>query len=75
MSLSHRGGSIAAALTRAAEDLAVARARTLLVLDTATEGRATQLYEGPALILSEIPDYALTTRGGLTGTLIYWKRI
>jgi hypothetical protein len=22
-----------------------------------------------------IPDYALTSHGGLTGTMIYWKRI
>ncbi len=74
--LSHRGRGIAAALMRAAEGLAVARARTLLVLDTATEGGAAGLYEGLGFTLAgEIPDYALKPHGGLTGTLIYWKRI
>jgi ribosomal protein S18 acetylase RimI-like enzyme len=73
---SHRGRGVAKALMRAAEDLAVKRERTLLVLDTATEGGASALYEGLGFILvGEIPDYALKPHGGLTGTLIYWKRI
>ena len=60
---------------RAAEALAVERARTLLVLDTATEGGASALYEGLGFTLAgEIPDYALKPHGGLTGTMIYWKR-
>src|SRR5579862_680241 len=45
MRLSHRGRGIAAALMRAAEALAVARARTLLVLDTAVDDGASGLYE------------------------------
>jgi len=74
--LSHRGRGVAAALMRAAEDLAVKRERTLLVLDTATEGGASGLYEGLGYTLAgTIPDYALKPHGGLTGTLIYWKRI
>lgn len=74
--LSHRGRGIAAALMRAAETLAVARGRTLLVLDTATDEGAAGLYEGLGYTLTgEIPDYALKPHGGLTGTLIYWKRI
>jgi ribosomal protein S18 acetylase RimI-like enzyme len=74
--LSHRGRGVAAALMRAAEGLAVERARTLLVLDTATEGGASGLYEGLGFTLAgEIPDYALKPHGGLSGTLIYWKRI
>jgi ribosomal protein S18 acetylase RimI-like enzyme len=61
---------------RTAESLAVDRGRSLLVLDTATEGGASGLYEGLGFILTgEIPDYALKPHGGLTGTLIYWKRI
>ena len=74
--LSHRGRGVAAALMRAAEALAVQRGRTLLVLDTATEGGAAGLYErlGWSLV-GEIPDFALKPQGGLTGTLIYWKRI
>jgi ribosomal protein S18 acetylase RimI-like enzyme len=74
--LSHRGRGVAAALMRAAEGLAIERARTLLVLDTATEGGASGLYEGLGFTLAgEIPDYALKPHGGLSGTLIYWKRI
>ena len=74
--VSHRGRGIAAALMRAAEAMALARARTLLVLDTATEGGAAGLYERLGFRLTgEIPDYALKPHGGLTGTLIYWKRI
>ena len=74
--LSYRGRGVATELMRAAESLAAQRARTLLVLDTATEGGASKLYEalGFALV-GEIPDYALKPHGGLTGTLIYWKRI
>jgi len=74
--LSHRGRGVAVALMRAAERLAVERARTLLVLDTATDGGAAGLYEGLGFTLAgEIPDYALKPSGGLSGTLIYWKRI
>lgn len=74
--LSHRGRGVAAALMRTAEGLAVQRARTLLVLDTATEGGAAGLYEGLGFVLAgEIPGYALKPQGGLTGTRIYWKRI
>ena len=74
--MSHRGRGIATALMRAAEDLAVQRRRTLLVLDTATEDGASGLYERLGFTLTgEIPDYALKPHGGLTGTLIYWKRI
>ncbi len=72
----HRGRGAAAALMRAAEAIAVEHGRTLLVLDTATEGGARALYEGLGFTLTgEIPDYALKPHGGLTGTLIYWKRI
>jgi ribosomal protein S18 acetylase RimI-like enzyme len=74
--ISHRGRGVGAALMRAAEDMAIERGRTLLVLDTATEGGAAGLYEGLGFTLAgEIPDYALKPHGGLTGTLIYWKRI
>ncbi|HLX10865.1 MAG TPA: GNAT family N-acetyltransferase [Thermoanaerobaculia bacterium] len=73
---SHRGRGLAAALMRAAEAIAVERGKTLLVLDTATDGGAAGLYEGLGYTrVGEIPDYALKPHGGLTGTLIYWKRI
>lgn len=73
---SHRGRGIAAALMQAAEGKAVERGRTLLVLDTAVDGGAAGLYEGLGYnLVGEIPDYALKPHGGLTGTLVYWKRI
>ncbi len=73
---SHRGQGIATALMRAAEAHAIQRGRTLLVLDTAVDGGAAPLYERLGYTLTgEIPDYALKPHGGLTGTLLYWKRI
>jgi hypothetical protein len=73
--ISHRGRGVAKALMREAERLAVERGRTLLVLDTAVEDGASRLYEGLGFKLTGvIPDYALKPHGGLTGTMIYWKR-
>lgn len=73
--LSHRGRGVAKALMRAAEHVAVERARTLIVLDTAADGGASALYEGLGFTLAGvIPDYALKPHGGLTATMIYWKR-
>ena len=73
---SHRGRGVATALMRAAESRAVERARTLLVLDTAADGGASRVYEKLGFILAGIiPDYALKPHGGLTGTMVYWKRI
>jgi ribosomal protein S18 acetylase RimI-like enzyme len=61
---------------RAAEKLAIERGRTLLVLDTAVDDGASGLYENLGFNLTGIiPDYALKPHGGLTGTMIYWKRI
>lgn len=71
-----RGRGHAASLMRHAEALAAARGKTLLVLDTASDGGAGALYEGLGYTLAgAIPDYALLPHGGLTATLIYWKRI
>ncbi|UOD29117.1 GNAT family N-acetyltransferase [Massilia violaceinigra] len=71
-----RGRGIAAALLRTAEAAAMERGKTLLVLDTASEGGAAGLYEKHGFTLTgEIPDFALKPYGGLTGTLLYWKRI
>ncbi len=72
----YRGKGIASALLRKAEEMAVREGRTLLVLDTASEGGAAALYEALGYTLAgEIPDFALKPHGGLTGTKIYWKRI
>ena len=73
---SYRNRGIASALLREAERLAVQRRRTLLVLDTATIDGASRLYERHGFTFAgEIPDYALTPFGELTGTRLYWKRI
>ncbi|RWE35740.1 MAG: GNAT family N-acetyltransferase [Mesorhizobium sp.] len=75
-SVEYRGRGVGTRLMRAAERLAAEKGRTLLVLDTATEEGASGLYEKLGFTLTgEIPDYALKPHGGLTGTLIYWKRI
>ena len=43
---------------------------------SAVDGGAAGLYERLGFTLTgEIPDFALKPHGGLTGTLIYWKRI
>jgi len=74
--VSYRGRGVARALMHAAERMAAERGRTLLVLDTAVEDGASRLYEALGFSLTGvIPDYALKPFGGLTGTMIYWKRI
>jgi len=74
--ISHRGRGIAKKLMQVAERLAVERERTLLVLDTAEEEGASGLYEKLGFTLAGvIPDYAFKPHGGLTGTMVYWKRI
>ena len=74
--VSHRKRGIASALLRAAESLARQHGRTMLVLDTAEDGGASELYESLGFQLSGVvPDYAFKPHGGLTGTKIYWKRI
>jgi ribosomal protein S18 acetylase RimI-like enzyme len=74
--VSHRHRGIATALLREAERLAIAHQRWLLVLDTAEDEGAAGLYERVGFKLTGvIPDYAFKPHGGLTGTLIYWKRL
>ena len=74
--VSHRHRGIATALLREAERIAIAHGRWLLVLDTAEDEGAAGLYERMGFQLTGlIPDYALKPHGGLTGTLIYWKRL
>ncbi len=74
--LSHRGCGVATALMRAAESKPIEQTRTLFTLDTAVEDGASELYERLRFMLARvIPDYALKPHDGLTGTMIYWKRI
>jgi ribosomal protein S18 acetylase RimI-like enzyme len=73
---SHRGRGLASALIRAAEAEATERGRWMITLDTASDEGAAGLYEKHGFTLAgEIPDYALKPHGGLTGTLLYWKRL
>jgi ribosomal protein S18 acetylase RimI-like enzyme len=72
----HRGRGLARALMLEAERVAVAEGRTLLTLDTAEEDGAARLYEALGYeFAGAIPDYALKPLGGLTATLIYFKRV
>jgi ribosomal protein S18 acetylase RimI-like enzyme len=74
--LDARGRGHARALMLEAERLAASHGRTLLNLDTAEEDGAAGLYEGLGYQrVGLIPDYALKPHGGLTGTIIYFKRI
>jgi ribosomal protein S18 acetylase RimI-like enzyme len=73
--MTHRRQGVAKTLMEAAERLAAEKARTLLVLDTAADGGASALYEDLGYTLAGvIPDYAFRPHGGLTATMIYWKR-
>ena len=74
--ISHRHRGIATALLREAERAAIKRGRWLLVLDTAVDDGASALYERVGFTLSGvIPEYAFRPCGGLTGAMIYWKRL
>jgi ribosomal protein S18 acetylase RimI-like enzyme len=74
--VSHRRQGVARSLMLAAERMAIDCGRTLLNLDTAAEDGAAGFYEGLGFQKAGmIPDYALKPYGGLTGTIIYWKRI
>jgi ribosomal protein S18 acetylase RimI-like enzyme len=56
--------------------MAVECGKTLLNLDTAADEGAAGFYEGLGFQKTGIiPDYALKPHGGLTATIIYWKRI
>ena len=73
---SHRGRGVATALIGAAEQIARAKGRTLIVLDTASDGGAGPLYQRCGFLLAgEIPNYALKPHGGYTGTLYYYKEL
>lgn len=71
-----RRRGVARALMVRAEALARDLGRTLLNLDTATDGGASELYESLGWTRAGvIPDYAFMPKGGLTGTAIYYKRL
>lgn len=74
--VSRRGQGIARSLLEAAEKIAAARGKTLLTLDTAEDEGAAGLYEKMHYVKAGlIPDFALKPHGGLTGTVLYYKRL
>lgn len=71
-----RGRGLAAALLAAAEQIARAHGKSVLTLDTASVDGASTLYERMGYCFAgELPDYALTPHGQLSGTRLYWKRL
>jgi GNAT superfamily N-acetyltransferase len=66
---------VGAALLQAAESAARESGRTLLVLDTASDG-AERLYARCGWQrVGTIPDYALMPDGALCATAVYYKRL
>jgi GNAT superfamily N-acetyltransferase len=71
-----RRRGIGGALMEAAEEMARDCGRTLLVLDTVTGSDADRLYARLGWVrVGEIPDFALLARGGLWGTMVFYKRL
>lgn len=72
----YRGRGIARDLMHAAETLALQHGKSLLVLDTAAESGAAGLYTKLGYTeVGTIPDFALKPHGGLSPTILFWKRI
>jgi len=71
-----RRRGLGAALMQTAEEMARDCGRTLLVLDTVTGSDAERLYARLGWIrVGEIPEFALLSRGGLCGTVIFYKKL
>ena len=69
-----RRRGLGAALMRAAEDVARAHGRTLLVLDAVTGGDAARLYERLGWTkVGDVPRYALMPRGEPCSTTFYYR--
>jgi ribosomal protein S18 acetylase RimI-like enzyme len=76
VSVSRRGRGVARALLLEAERIAGEHGRTLLTLDTAADEGAGPFYEKQGYTRAgEIPDYAYKPHGGLSATIIFWKRL
>lgn len=75
-SVAYRGRGVASALLQEAERIAIEKGRTLLTLDTAEQEGAAGLYEKMGYRRTGvIPDFALMPYGGLTATIVFWKRV
>jgi GNAT superfamily N-acetyltransferase len=70
-----RGTGVGAALMAAAEDAASSEGKTLLVLDTASDG-AERLYRRQGWVMvGTVPGYALWPDGEPCDTVFYYKRV
>lgn len=73
---SQRRQGIARALMAAVEERALGLGRWLLILDTRQGDSAEPLYEKLGYIrVGSIPDYALSSRGALHPTVVFYKRL
>ena len=71
-----RRQGLGAALMRAAEATARECGKTLLVLDTVTDGDAARLYQRLGWVrVGDIPDYALFPQGGLCSTTVFYRNL
>lgn len=70
-----RNKGVGAALMQRIEEIAKARGRTLLVLDTASDAAERLYARGGWQRLGTIPDYALLPEGGFCDTIIFWKKL
>src|SRR5689334_16145227 len=64
------------ALMQAAEVAARDSGKTLLVLDTVTDGDAARLYERLGWVrVGDIPCYSLLPQGGLSSTTVFYRNL
>jgi GNAT superfamily N-acetyltransferase len=70
-----RQRGVGEALMRAVEDLARARGKTLLVLDTASDAAERIYLRTGWLLCGRIPGYAMMPDGAPTGTTILYKSL
>ena len=71
-----RRRGVGAALMQAAEQVARACGKTLLVLDTVTNSEADRLYRRLGWQVSgDIPGFALLPRGGFCATRIFYRQL
>ncbi len=63
-------------LMRAAEEAARAAGKSLLMLNTVTDGGAARLYERLGWVrIGDVPDFALYPDGGLSSTTYYYRKL
>lgn len=71
-----RRKGVARALMKAAEERAVSEGRTLLILDTREGDPSNHLYQSHGFIpAGKIPNFALSGKGVLDTTVIYYKNL